>query len=224
MILLLLCVLTAVTASSLDQQIQTSNEKETAIFKIPKNGSTYLAFLTSDQDASFTFEIDGFNFTKDGEESSTQVTFQTFEPDKWHFMRIFKGENKNGTQVKRVKIFPNTVYNMTGDLEEPRNISIKSHGQIYWTQCKEYHSCYFSGSVLCTECTNTSILITTCGLLILAVVGLVVFIIRGKEFKPKEDAINEEVDLAENFGNFDREQVDHESVNSLYGAVIHRQE
>ncbi|XP_068216577.1 uncharacterized protein [Palaemon carinicauda] len=288
MILLLLCVLTAVPASaSSHQQIQTSNEKETAIFEIPKNGSTYLAFWASDQNASFTFEIDGFNFTKDGEESSNHVTFHSFEPYKWHFMRNFMGiiktylgfsasdqdasfpfeingfnftkdgeENSthvtihsfepnrwhlmrifigtfmNRTQIKRVLIFPNTVYNMTGDLKGPRNISIKSHGQIYWTQCNYNHSCNFSGSILNgTEKTTTStmnlttiVLITACGLLILAVVGMAVFIIRGKEFKPKEDAINEEVDLAENFGNFDREQEDHESVNSLYGAVIHRQE
>ncbi|XP_066950635.1 uncharacterized protein [Macrobrachium rosenbergii] len=237
---LLLFLLTVVfSASARSDEIKTSNENATVTFDIPGKSSTYLAFLAGEEDASFTFDVEGLVFTKQGAENSTTKSYQLFEAQRWHLMQIFI---KNKMDVKlTVTIYPKTVYDMTGDLGQPRKIKIKSKENIYWTQCTDYHSCYFSGSVLnATDCrrdspmsTTALVLIIVCGLLFVTVVGLVavvLILIRGKksaehkEPEPNviEEAIYEEVSLSGTLGNFHRGQGDHESINSLYGATTQR--
>ncbi|XP_066950006.1 uncharacterized protein [Macrobrachium rosenbergii] len=170
-----------------DDQVKTSNENETVTFDLPERGSTYLGFLASKEDSSFTFEVAGLVFMEQGAENSTTKSYQSFEAQRWHLMQFFI--NKKSSRLTAT-IYPNTMYTIGGDLGQPRKIKIKSKEKIYWTQCKDYHSCYFSGLVLnATDFrrdsptnSTTLVLVTVCGLLIVTVIGLLVLIlIQGKK-------------------------------------------
>ncbi|XP_064079309.1 uncharacterized protein LOC135196423 [Macrobrachium nipponense] len=169
--------------------------------------------------------------------NSTAKSYQSFEVQIWHLMKVFIGYKESKTTVT---IYPKTTYTIAGDLGTPLKIKIKSNEKIYWTQCKNYFNCYFSGSVLqATDCrrdspvnSTTLVFIIVCGLLVVTVMGQVVSIlIRWKkseltEPEPDliEDAIYEEVNMSESPGIFPRGQEHHETINRLYGITIQRRE
>ncbi|XP_064121602.1 uncharacterized protein LOC135226058 [Macrobrachium nipponense] len=235
---LLLTLVISASARSADQ-IKMSNENKTVTFDLPTKSSTYLGYLADEEDASFTFEVEGFDLER-GKEKSATKSHQSFEAKIWHLMQIWITTKEN--EKSTVLIYPNTTYHISGD-EQPRNIKINSNKRVYWTQCNNYHSCYFSGSVLnapdfrgdSSMSSTTLILIIVCGLQGVAVIGLVtlvvVLLIRGKkktmpqepEANVTEEAVYEEVSLSGTLGNFHRgAQEDHESINSLYGYTTQR--
>ncbi|XP_064121865.1 uncharacterized protein LOC135226352 isoform X2 [Macrobrachium nipponense] len=203
-----------------------SNENETVTFDLPTKSSTFLGYLADEEDASFTFEVEGFEL-EGGKEISATKSHQSFEAKIWHLMKIWITTKAYTTST--VLIYPNTTYRISGD-GQPRNIKINSTKTVYWTQCNNYHSCYFSGSVLnAPDCrgassmsSTTLVLIIVCGLLGVAVIGLVtlvvVLLMRGKkktmpqepEGNVTEEAIYEEVSLSGTLGNFHRGPREHQ--------------
>ncbi|XP_068217392.1 uncharacterized protein [Palaemon carinicauda] len=217
-----------------DDKFDISDANNSVNFIVPASSYAVLAFWTSDINNEITFE--GFG-----------DTYKSRESNAWNFFEIYR-------IGKGVIINPgNKRYEV--DWSYNLKITIKSTKKTYWRSCANITQCVLPAPVpLATEfpvgstTTQSSIvsstvptpstretaleitsivLLSICCVLVAIVIGMAVYITRGRRASLNEpgsnmntEAIYEEVELP---GNVSRAQQNHVIENVIYGAVIPRQ-
>ncbi|XP_068217375.1 uncharacterized protein [Palaemon carinicauda] len=235
----------AFVSAQADDKFDISDANNTVNFTVPAPSNTDLAFWTSDINNKITFE--GSVNSQNNPHRLFRVTYNSRESNAWNFFQIYRGNYE-------VIIDPgNRGYGVYKS--STLSIRITSTKKTYWRFCADIIQCDLSAPVpLATEfpvgstTTQSSIVSSTvptpstretaleittivslsiCCVLVAIVIGMAVYIIRGRRASLNEpasnmnsEAIYEEVELP---GNVSRAQQNHVIGNVIYGAVIPRQ-
>ncbi|XP_068227373.1 uncharacterized protein [Palaemon carinicauda] len=219
-----------------DDKFSISDANNTVNFTAAVYSYTALASWTSDMNNKITFE--GFQNLISNPQRLFKYISNSSQSNTWNLFTIHR-------RNWEVEIHPgNRTY--TAYWQYDLRITIKSTKKTYWRFCVDAYQCDLPAPVPpATKSTNDSctvptpstretalnftsiVLLSICCVLVAIVIGMAVYIIRGRRASLNEsgsnmnsEAIYEEVELS---GNVSRAQQNHDFENVIYGAVIPRQ-
>ncbi|XP_068240677.1 uncharacterized protein [Palaemon carinicauda] len=216
-----------------DDEFNITDANKSWTFRVAFPSTSLLAFSTNAIKNKITFE--GFLNLRNNPQRLFEHTYNSFQSNPWNLFTIHR-------TYLGVTIYPGyRTYevNQSYDL----NITIKSTKNTAWKFCDNIYGCALthpakqSTNDSCTVPTPSTretalnftsiILLSICCVLVAIVIGMTVYIIRGRRASLNEpgsnmnsEAIYEDVQLP---GNVFRAQQNHEIKNVIYGAVIPRQ-
>ncbi|XP_068217363.1 uncharacterized protein [Palaemon carinicauda] len=235
----------AFVSAQADDKFDISDANNPVNFIVPASSYTILASWTSDINNDITFEA--FQDLQNNPHRLFGNRYNSIESNAWNLFQIYRIDWD-------VIINPGNIrYEV--DWQHDLNITIKSTKKTYWRFCADIYLCVLPEPVpLATESSivssttqssivsstvptpspretaleiTTIVLLIICCVLVAIVIGMAVYIIRGRRaslnepgLNMKTEAIYEEVELS---GNVFRAQQNHNFENVIYGAVIPRQ-
>ncbi|XP_066950384.1 uncharacterized protein [Macrobrachium rosenbergii] len=229
-----------ISASAQSDDTLKSYDAETPFtFSAKYPSITPLAYWTNGRNADFSIELEGLSLQRNSYSFPILLNYHRKGSNTWLFIEIHMGYSK-------LRIYPDDKEYWLSSWSDDITIKIKSKERIYWQRCPDVFSCDLPGPESnATECMTDSapqstqdstmdlttlLLLGTSCLSVVIVVGLVFYIIKLKKSAINEPGANtsqenyEEVQLSRNSGRSPREGVTHETINSVYGAIIPSEE
>ncbi|XP_068231346.1 uncharacterized protein [Palaemon carinicauda] len=224
----------AFTSAQADDKFYISDANNTVNFNFTASPYTVLASWTSDINNKITFE--GFQNLEKNSQRQFEYIPNSFQSNTWNFFNILR-------TGMAVEIYPGKRYQVHRSYD--LRITIKSTKKTYWRYCADIYECdlpapvppateFPVGSTTQSSIVSSTVptpstretalnftsivLLSICCVLVAIVIGMAVYIIRGRRASLNEpgsnmnsEAIYEEVELP---GNVSRAQQNHESKTS----------
>ncbi|XP_068208586.1 uncharacterized protein [Palaemon carinicauda] len=246
----------AFVSAQADDKFSISDANNPFNFTVPASRNTVLASWTSDINNEITFE--GFVNSQNNAHRLFGDIYNSRESNAWNFFRFYRSNKDviiNPGNIRyevdwqhdlniTIKSTKKTYWRFCADiylcvLPEPVPLATESSIVSSTTQSSIVSSTTQSSIVSSTVPTpspretaleiTTIVLLSICCVLVAIMIGMAVYIIRGRRASLNEPARNLEPENTShnphmfNVSTFSSQQEDHESINSLYGVTINRE-
>ncbi|XP_068225789.1 uncharacterized protein [Palaemon carinicauda] len=225
----------AFASAQADDKFYISDANNPVNFIATASSHTFLASWTSDINNEIIMQV--FVNSRNNRQRLFEYIYNSSESNAWNIIEIYRN-------FLAVIINPGNrtyVVFMSNDLK----ITIKSTKKTYWRFCANIYQCdlpapvypaaeFSVGSTTTQSSTRNSalnftsmVLLSICCLLVAIVIGMAVYIIRGRRASLNESGSNMKTEAiyvdVQVPGNVSRAQQNHDFENVIYGAVIPRQ-